>query len=52
MAGGLAGCAFACSGHDTKLPDFDMQKLTPALMATLGLGRFRTLEKIKNVANQ
>ncbi len=35
------------SGHQVKLPVFDMEALSTVLMGMLGLGSMRTIEKIK-----
>ena len=35
------------SGHEAKLPVFDMEALSTVLMGMLGLGSLRTIEKIK-----
>ena len=45
----LLAFAIANSGGKVELPVFDMQALSTVLMGILGLGGFRTLEKIKNV---
>lgn len=42
--------AAALAGHPVTLPAADTQELLPLLMALLGLGGFRTMEKIKGAA--
>lgn len=44
----LTGCQIA--GHPVALPPAEMTELMPLLFAILGLGAFRTTEKIKGVA--
>jgi hypothetical protein len=38
------------SGHDIPLPQIDASELWPVLMGMLGLGGFRTVEKLKGKA--
>jgi hypothetical protein len=45
----LLAFLFALGGHDVKLPAFDMNALFTVLMGLLGLGGYRTYEKIKGV---
>lgn len=45
----LLAFLFAASGHSVILPAFEMGELTTVLIGILGLGVFRTTEKIKGV---
>lgn len=45
----LLAFAIANSGHEVKLPGFQMDELSTVLMGMLGLGGLRTIEKIRTV---
>ena len=50
VIGPLATWAASLTGHHIVFPQMDMETLMPLLFGMLGLGGFRTFEKLKGVA--
>lgn len=50
VIGPLAEWGSALAGHPVKFPQMDMSTMMPLLFGILGLGAFRTVEKVKGVA--
>lgn len=48
----LIAFIMTASGHPVDLPAFDMDALNTVLMGLLGLGGYRTVEKIRGVATK
>jgi hypothetical protein len=49
ILGPAAAVAMAMAGHPITLPTFDFTEMSTILLALLGLGGFRTVEKVKGV---
>ena len=45
----IASWSAAALGHPVQLPSLDMSQMMPVLLGLLGLGGYRTVEKIKGV---
>lgn len=49
ILGPAAVVAMAAAGHPLTLPEFDFNEMSTILLAMLGLGGLRTVEKVKGV---
>lgn len=51
VVGPLAEWASGLAGHPVKFPQMDMATMMPLLFGMLGLGAYRSVEKVKGVAS-
>lgn len=51
VVGPLAEWGAALAGHPVKFPQMDMATMMPLLFGMLGLGAYRSVEKVKGVAS-
>ena len=51
VVGPLAEWGSALAGHPVKFPQMDMATMMPLLFGMLGLGAYRSVEKVKGVAS-
>ena len=47
----IASWTAAAAGHAVKLPSLDMSQMMPVLLGLLGLGGYKTWEKVKGVSH-
>lgn len=50
IGGPAVAFAFAAYGHPVELPTFDFTEMSTLLFGLLGLGAYRTIEKVKGIA--